>query len=341
MVTLTGDVPAPRSVMTDDAGAFAFGSLPAGSFSVTARKAAYLAAPYGTTRPGRTGTPIALAAAERVSIRITMFKGAAVTGVLRDSAGLPVAGVDVRMVEVRSLAALDDAPALMATSNDLGEYRFYGLLPGEYLVAALPGAGGEINAPSPMDLDATLAALANRTRSTGTVSPTTQPVPVPPVRPIGYAPVFYPGTPHVSDAARLRIGAGEQRAGIDFEVKPVPVASIDGVVSGDVPDLAAVQVSLIPAGPRIATTLQLCESGGQANGCSGQVPVRQSDAWPVPAYRARAPGRCERHRHTDDREPGCCAGRRPRGRSHLHLRLRVRPSPATTSTALQTSMCAV
>ncbi len=270
VVTLTGDVPAPRSVMTDDAGAFAFESLPAGSFSVTARKAAYLAAPYGTTRPGRTGTAIALAAAQRVSIRITMFKGAALAGVLRDSAGLPVAGVDVRMVEVRSLAALDDAPAVMATSNDLGEYRFYGLLPGEYLVAALPGASGEINAPSPMDMDATLAALANRTRSTGTVSPTTQPVPAPPVRPIGYAPVFYPGTPHVSDAARLRIAAGEQRAGIDFEIKPVPVAAIDGVVSGDVADLAAAQVSLIPAGPRINTTFSSASLAGKPMDAQGR-----------------------------------------------------------------------
>ena len=270
LVTLTGDVPVPRSAMTDDAGGFTFVSLPAGSFSVTARKAAYLTAPYGATRPGRAGTPVALAAAERASLRITMFKGAAVTGVLRDSAGLPVGGVDVRMVEVRNLAALDDAPALMATTNDLGEYRFYGLLPGEYLVAALPGAAGEINAPSAMDLDATLAALANRNRSSGTVSTTTQPVPVPPVRPIGYAPVFYPGTPGISEAARLRIAAGEQRAGIDFEVKPVPVAAIDGVVSGDISDLAATQVSLIPAGPRINTTFSSASLAGKPMDAQGR-----------------------------------------------------------------------
>jgi len=270
VVTLTGDVPVPRSMMTDDVGAFAFGSLAAGSFSVTARKAAYLTAPYGATRPGRAGTPISLAAAQRASLRITMFKGAAVTGVLRDSAGLPVGGIDVRLVEVRSLAALDDAPALMATTNDLGEYRLYGLLPGEYLVAALPGASGEINAPSPMDLDATLAALASRTRSTGTVSPTTQPVPAPPVRPIGYAPVFYPGTPHVSEAARLRVALVEQRAGIDFEVKPVPVAAIDGVVSGDVSDLAAAQVSLIPAGPRVNTTFSSASLAGKPMDAQGR-----------------------------------------------------------------------
>src|SRR5262245_46210560 len=59
VVTVTGAVPA-RSVVSDDAGRFTFERLPAGSFTITARKAAYLAAPYGARRPGRTGVPVAL-----------------------------------------------------------------------------------------------------------------------------------------------------------------------------------------------------------------------------------------------------------------------------------------
>ena len=83
VVTLTGDVPVPRSVLSDDSGAFTFPSLPAGTFSVTARKAAHLAAPYGAMRPGRSGTAIVIAAGQRSAITITMFKGAAITGVVR------------------------------------------------------------------------------------------------------------------------------------------------------------------------------------------------------------------------------------------------------------------
>jgi hypothetical protein len=55
VVTVTGGGLNPRSVLTDDAGRFNFTRLPGGTYSVTARKAAYLAAPFGAKRPGRTG----------------------------------------------------------------------------------------------------------------------------------------------------------------------------------------------------------------------------------------------------------------------------------------------
>jgi len=188
VVTLTGDVPVPRSVLSDDAGNFTFASLPAGTFQVSARKASYLAAQYGAMRPGRAGTSIALAVGQKSGIRITMFKGAAITGVLRDSAGMPLSGVDVRAIDVRPLTTLDTSPVEIATTDDRGVFRIYSLLPGEYVIVALPGAvGPEIGAPSPMDLDATLAALATRERSTGTVTPTSQPVPSPRAQPVGGA----------------------------------------------------------------------------------------------------------------------------------------------------------
>ena len=100
VVTLTGDIPNPRSVLTDDDGRFVFSRLPAGTFSVTARKAAYLAAPYGARKPGRAGMPIALAQDQRASIAITMFRGSAIAGVLRDSNGAPGRGVSVRAIDV-------------------------------------------------------------------------------------------------------------------------------------------------------------------------------------------------------------------------------------------------
>jgi hypothetical protein len=268
VVTLTGDVPVPRSTLSDDAGKFTFASLPAGTFQVSARKASYLAAPYGAMRPGRAGTSIALIAGQKAAIRITMFKGAAITGVLRDSAGLPLAGVDVRAVDVRTLTALDSSPIEMATTDDRGVFRIYNLLPGDYVVVALPGAmGTEIGAPSSMDLDATLAALATRDRTTGAVTPTSQPVPPPRARPIGFAPVFFPGTPQYLDATRVRVGPGEERAGIDFELKPVPVAAIDAIVT---PPLLGAQVTLIPTGPRFSTSFSSASLAGRPMDSEGK-----------------------------------------------------------------------
>ena len=263
VVTISGDVPVPKSVLSDDAGAFRFASLPAGSFSVTARKAAYLAAPYGATRPGRTGTAIALAAGQRSSIRLTMFKGAAITGTLRDSAGLPVAGIDVRIIDVRTLAALDNAPPEVTTTDDRGVFRIYNVLAGEYVIVALPGsAGTEIGAPSSMDMDTTLAALAARERGGNVASPTSLPIPALASRSISFAPVFYPGTPNYQNAARVRVAAGEERSGIDFELRPVAVSAIDASVSGFT-DIANVQVTLIPTGPRFATSFSSSSLAGK------------------------------------------------------------------------------
>ena len=270
IVTLSGDVPVPRSVLSDDAGAFTFSSLPAGSFTVTARKAAHLAAPYGSTRPGRRGTPITIAAGERTNVRLTMFKGAAITGVLRDSAGLPVPGVDVRLIDARTLSSLDSAPPEVVPTDDRGVFRIYNILPGEYVVVALPNtAGGEIGAPSALDLDTTLAALTARER--GLATPTaSQRMPQPTSRPIGFAPIFYPGTPNYLDAVRVRIAAGEERSGVDFELKPVPVSAIDASVSG-VADLQRVEVTLIPMGPRFATTFSSSNLAGKPIDAQGQL----------------------------------------------------------------------
>ena len=165
VVTLTGG-PRARSVMTDDAGKFAFTSLSAGTYGVTARKAAYLAAPYGAKRPGRTGTSIVLAAGQTTAITISMFRGGAISGMLRDAAGVPLGGVDVRAIDVRVLnSTTDSGTAEMATTDDRGIYRFYGLLPGDYVLAALPSlSGSEIAAPTTEEIDARLAQLKTRGR---------------------------------------------------------------------------------------------------------------------------------------------------------------------------------
>lgn len=280
VVTLTGRVANPRSVLTDDEGRFTFARLPAGTFLVTARKAAYLAAPYGARRPGRAGMPIALTDGQRTSIAIAMFRGGAITGLLRDRTGAPVRNVDVRAIDARTLTVPDALPVEITTTDDRGVYRIYGLRPGDYYVAALPllGGSGEITAPSAASFDAALALLASRRALAPGAAP--PPPPPPAQRTIGFAPVFYPGTPSSSDAVSVRVEAGEEKAGIDFDVRPLSMAAIDGVVRGDVPNLAAVQLSIFPSGPRVQTVTS-----------SGSISGRAIDAEGRFRYSNLAPGR--------------------------------------------------
>src|SRR6185503_3257514 len=110
---------------------------------------------------------------------------------------------------------------------------------------------GEIGARAQQEMDALLASLAQR-QNRSTAAPST-PAPLPPATPVSYSPIYFPGTPLYPDASRIRINAGEEREGLNFEVGLVPASTIEGTVGGDVANPASVQLSITPEGPRIST----------------------------------------------------------------------------------------
>jgi hypothetical protein len=63
----------------------------------------------------------------------------------------------------------------------------------------------------------------------------------------GYAPVYYPGTTAPAGAQTISLGPGEEKAGIDFQYQVVPIARIEGLVTG-VQSLQGVQVTLVNTG---------------------------------------------------------------------------------------------
>ena len=241
-----GALDSARAAITDDEGRFTFTSLPAGTYSISAKKAAWLPAESGASRPGRPGSRIALAAGEKRTVAVTMFRGAAVSGVLRNPNGAPLAGVNVYALPARALREGDRGQSEAVLTNDRGEFRIYGLSPGEYVITAVPtpGGSGEIGARSTAATDALLAALTQRQsapNAAGNNAPPMTPAPA-----AGYAPIYFPGTPLPADAQRIRLGAGEERDSLSFEVMRVPVAAIEGTLSGNVPNLAGVQLAIVP-----------------------------------------------------------------------------------------------
>src|SRR4029453_11736424 len=63
----------------------------------------------------------------------------------------------------------------------------------------------------------------------------------------GYAPVYYPGTTAPASAQTISLSPGEEKTGIDFQYQVVPIARIEGVVTG-VPSPQGVQVTLVNTG---------------------------------------------------------------------------------------------
>jgi protocatechuate 3,4-dioxygenase beta subunit len=254
-VTLSGaELLGSRIAITDDAGRFVFESVPVGRFNVSADKAAYLTTRYGATGPGRPGTPITLAEAQRVTnITLALARGGVITGVLRDDRGEPLGNAPVQLMQyrmvngVRRLNTSSSQSPFNLTTDDRGRYRFYGVDPGEYLVAASIRSGG-LSGRETTAADIQYAEDVLRRGRAAASSQAASPRNQPPPRTMVHVPVFYPGTSDPSQGRLVSVAAGQEADGIDFVVSLVAAATIRGVVN---PSSADIEVRLVSATPNV------------------------------------------------------------------------------------------
>ena len=197
-----------RSAITDDDGRFVMPGLPAGRYNVSASKAGWLRSSYGAMRPTRPGTAVAVAAGETRDLVIHLARGGVITGLVNDAEGRPARGVPIRLQEARMiggervLGAVSISPGVTGElTDDRGEYRLFGLPPGDYVVSATPvDAGGGVT----------------RVTSGGT---------------IGAVPIFFPGTPVAQDAQTVAVKIGETTPAVNFRLQFVKTARVEGRVS--------------------------------------------------------------------------------------------------------------
>ena len=225
-ITVTrSDLMVTRSALTGDDGQFTVAELPPGRYTVSATKAGFLRAGYGAAGPGRPGVALALTAGQRVTnLELMMVRGGVITGVVTDPSGRPASAVAVRLLQSRyegGERVWAPAPATAGSASevtdDRGEYRFFGLSPGDYIVGAVPP-------------DDSLAAM----RTMEGVG-------------VGFVPVFHPGTTHTADARRVTVRAGQEVSGINVPLQYVRTARIDGqIIARDGIPPQSLRITLVP-----------------------------------------------------------------------------------------------
>jgi hypothetical protein len=205
----------PRTATTDAQGGFEFTGLPAGSYrlyaSTSQYAAAYLPIAFGATRPASPsmpsdpGTPIQLADGQRFEkATIALPRGAVIAGRVTDDNGDPMARVQVFTMV---LAPGNPRPMRMgsgAQTDDLGQFRLFGLSTGDYLVAA--DARGPTfvapNAPPETEDDK-----------------------------IGFITTYFPNTADDSSAQRVRARLGSETPGVEIRMLSGRLFRISGLVN--------------------------------------------------------------------------------------------------------------
>ena len=221
-----------RATTTDDQGRFRLTDLAAGAYSVSASKSGFVIAIYGQRRPLQPGTPVQLADGQEIpTLELRLIRGAVITGRVLDEDGEPLARA---LVTVQRYQYVRGERQLTAAggdqTDDRGQYRVFGLPPGDYYVSASVTGLAEILGRGLQQL-AGLAGAAGGGRG-GRGGFFGGPIPADDPEPLGYAPTYYPGVTTAADAAKLSVAPGQELGGIDFQVQLVPTATVRGFVMG-------------------------------------------------------------------------------------------------------------
>jgi|RhiMethySRZTD1v2_1073278.scaffolds.fasta_scaffold00038_87 carboxypeptidase family protein len=130
------------------------------------------------------------------SLDLALTGGAAVSGTVVDSAGEPFQGITVSALQVRYEGGRAVARAFGWTrvTDDRGRYRLFGLVPGSYLIVA------------------SLEAVEFSPKDSAT----------------GFAPLYYPSTPHIEAAQMLRLASGSDLSGTDLTFATSSVVRVAG-----------------------------------------------------------------------------------------------------------------
>lgn len=144
---------------------------------------------------------------------LKLLPEAVISGRVVNGLGDPLDGVSIRISGVETtkgwvhLQNFEPQPTQNLNTNENGEFRISGLIPGTYYVTAIPH---QSSAPA-----------GSETASSPNAAP--------PI--VDYPVTYYPGAADFSQAEPIKLSAGQQ-AQADFTLQPTPVLTVAGAITG-------------------------------------------------------------------------------------------------------------
>lgn len=198
----------PIAATTAADGRFELRNVAAGRYTLVVRRNGYVDAQYGQKKPSDPGSTLTLRPGQKVvDIVFKLGRTGVITGRISDEDGEPMQGIRVNAVRE---AYINGKMRLQSSdereSNDLGEFRLFGLPPGRYVISAEPETWNR--------------AVGDRGFSGADKSGGER----------GYAKLYYPGVTDSGKASAINVKEGDEIASIDILMKQVTVYRVRGKV---------------------------------------------------------------------------------------------------------------
>ncbi len=233
------ELPGGRGMLTDDSGVFDLPELPAGRYTLTVSKSGFVSLSYGQRRPLQAGTPLQLADGQTLKgIEFQLPRGSVIGGRVLDEDGEAMPGVMVRVMRYQYLQGDRRlTPAGTGQTDDKGQYRVWGLMPGDYYVNAVARGGamgggpfGGFGGPGGVGGGPGGGPGGFGGRGGRGGGPNGASTPGNDQEQVNYAPTYYPGVPSVNEAKPIAVGLSQEVLDINFNMQLVRVARITGHV---------------------------------------------------------------------------------------------------------------
>jgi len=207
------------AAVTNADGRFALKDIEPGPYRLNVTRVGFVADEYGRRKPNAPGAILTLHAGQDLKdLQFRLIPAGVISGKIYDDDGEPLPSVIVNAVrQVYSEGKRNRSAATSVSSNDLGEYRLFGLAPGRYFVSCVYprwNRGGD-------EVDSADAEKE------------------------GYAKLYYPGTADVAKAEPITIKVGEEASSIDILMRKVPVHQVRGNVYNQITHKPGVGVMLV------------------------------------------------------------------------------------------------
>ena len=225
---------------TDAAGKFHVDDLEPGKYNLSAERNGYVRRTFGAKTLQGSGTTLSVGPGGTVEANFKLTPHSVVTGRIVDEDGEAMANVYVHLSRFswtngkRTLA-----PGEGASTNDLGEYRIFGVAPGKYYLSAAYNRNE-----------------FQQTRDAGDAAAS------------DYATVYYPGTIDPHSATQIEVPKSDRLSGIDLTMQKVRSYRVRGRI-----------VSAIPGQSKLSHVMVMLTSSQDSGGTSWETSkMTQTDA---------------------------------------------------------------